>query len=652
VKRALLLPILLAGTAAAAPRIDPMFSDHAVVQRSAPIDVRGTANPGERLAVSFADRTRSTRADKNGHWTARFGPLEAGGPYRLQVRGADGSAQSDDLMIGDVWLCSGQSNMEFPLKAALNGEGEVAGASDPQLRLMKVPHNDQLVPQHSFDPRVSWKVATPDSARDFSAACYFMVRSLKQSHGIAIGAIDSSWGGTAIHSWMDDESVRATGGGADVDLIKEYHTSPEATVRGFAARWSNWWRERSGDAPGREPWHASDRLAWRAISRMTLWEQWGDPAFADYNGAMWARVRFTLTPQQAAQGATLHLGAIDDFDRSFVNGEPVGQTFRYDKPRDYPLAPGVLKAGANEVVVYILDTGGGGGFSGPADVLKLSFANGTEKAIGQGWEYSAVPAEIGTPPLPPWDQYPGVTTLYNGMIAPLGPIHLKGVAWYQGEADVGKAGYDKRLNRLIDLWTAQFTEGQPQILPFLVVGLAGYGHPPTQPGPSSWAALIDEQRRGVADANGGTISGGSVVLVSAIDIGERDDIHPPNKQELGRRLALAAEKVAYENPKGRIGPWPVGAYRLKDGFLVTFVGPVKTYGGATALGFELCADTQQSCRYANAVADSGSEMGLVHIAADGKPATRVRYAWADYPIINLYGADRLPVPPFEISIDR
>ena len=255
---------------------------------------------------------------------------------------------------------------------------------------------------------------------------------------------------------------------------------------------------------------------------MTFWEQWGDPALADFNGAMWTRVRFNLTAEQAGQPAVIHLGAIDDFDRTFINGRAVCQTYMYDKPRNYKLTPGLLRPGTNEVVVYILDTGGGGGFWGPAEKLKLTFATGAEKPLGQGWEFSPIPAEIGTPPLPPWDGFPGPTTLYNGMIAPLGRVRLKGVAWYQGEADVGKPGYDLRLAAMMKSWRARF--GDPE-LPFLIVGLAGFGHPSTHPGPSNRAALINEQRI-AADRDP------RASLVSAIDIGERDNIHPPNKQEV------------------------------------------------------------------------------------------------------------------------
>ena len=629
---------LIASAAAAAPTLDPMFGDHSVVQRDAPVRVRGTATPGERVTLSFAGQTRVARADRQGVWIAEFPAMKAGGPFTVEARGADGSrAAANDVMIGDVWLCSGQSNMEWPLRKALNGEGEVAGANDPQLRLMKVPQNRVLAPQEFLAATVKWQPTSPASAADFSAACYFMGRRLRESHSVAIGAIDSTWGGTAIHSWMDEAAVRSTGGAADVEMLRRYRSDPEGTVRDYGKRWTDWWRAQSGDRPGSEPWRVSDRLRWTPVPKIGLWEEWGDPALADYNGAMWARVRFSLTPQEAVQGATLSLGAIDDFDRSFVNGEAVGQTFMYDRPRVYPVSSGLLKPGVNEVVVYVLDTGGGGGFWSPPEMLRLILADGTEKPLGAGWDYSLVPAEIGTPPLPPWDNAPGVTTLYNGMIAPLGPIRLRGVAWYQGEADVGKDDYDLRLRAMMRSWRRQF--GDPQ-LPFVIVGLAGFGEPVARPGASSWAALIDDQRRAAAaDAH--------AALVSAIDIGERHDIHPPNKQEVGRRLALAAEALAYGG-KGMLGPQPVAAVRAAGAVVVQFDKPVAAYSGSAPTAFELCGATQNSCRYAAARAEGST----VVIADDGQPATRVRYAWADFPIVNLYGPERLPVPPLELSIER
>lgn len=627
---------LLATAAGAAPTLDPMFGDHAVVQRDAPIRVRGTAAAGEQITVNFAGKSRSVRTDKQGNWTAEFAPMPAGGPYRIEARGAGSSAAAaSNVMIGDVWLCSGQSNMEWPLKQALGGEGVVAGANDPQLRLLKVPKRREMAAAASLARDVRWQPTTPQSATEFSAACYFMARSLRESHGVAIGAIDSTWGGTAIHSWMDDAGVRATGGAIDVELLREYRRDPKATVAKFGDRWNQWWRQHSRDPAGQEPWNASDRLTWLAMPKIGLWETWEVPALANFNGAMWARLRFTLTPAQAAQAATISLGPIDDFDRSFVNGEAVGQTFLYDRPREYAVRPGLLKAGDNEVLLYILDTGGGGGMWGSPDALKLTLADGTVRPLAEGWQYSVIAAEIGTPPLPPWDEGAGATVLYNGMIAPLGPIGLKGVAWYQGEADVGKQDYDQRLAAWMKTWRAQF--GDPE-LPFLIVGLAGFGHPPAAPTASNWAALIDDQRK-AADADR------HAALVPAIDIGERDDIHPPNKQEVGRRLALAAEMVAYGNPKGAIAPKVLGASRSGKEVVVRFDKPVESRGGLP-VGFELCGDTAASCRYAK----GWTQGNTVMLADDGRPATHVRYAWSDYPIVNVYGPEMLPVPPFELPI--
>ncbi|HXG81870.1 MAG TPA: sialate O-acetylesterase [Sphingomicrobium sp.] len=626
---------VIATAASAAPTLDPMFGDHAVIQRDAPIRVRGIADPGERLTVDLGGQSRTVRADKQGRWTADFAAMPAGGPLRIEARSQSGSAAADDVMVGDVWLCSGQSNMEWPLKQALNGEGEAAGANDPQLRLLKVPKRRETTPAMSLAPDVRWRPTAPDSARDFSAACYFMARRLRQSHGVPIGAIDSTWGGTAIASWSDDDAVMAGGAAEDIALLKAYRADPQGTVRAFSERWTKWWRDQSGDQPGSEPWLASDRLQWRPVPRIGLWEQWGDPFFENFNGSIWARIRFNLTAAEAAQGGTIELGAIDDFDRTYVNGEPVGQTFQYDVQRRYPVRAGLLKPGQNEVVVFVLDTGGGGGFWSPAEQLKLTLADGEAKPLGEGWQYSVVRPEIGTPPLPPWDNSPGATTLYNGMIAPLGPVHLKGVAWYQGEADVGKLGYDKKLAAWMANWRRQF--GDPQ-LPFLIVGLAGFGQPVTQPRPSGWAALIDEQRK-ATDADPRS------ALVSAIDIGERDDIHPPNKQEVGRRLALAAEALAYGNEKGMLTAKVRSASRSAGDIVIRFDKPVVSVGGAP-VGLELCGAAQDSCRWAAA----RTEGATVVVAGDGKPATRVRYAWADYPIVNLYGPEKLPIPPFEVAI--
>ena len=243
------------------------------------------------------------------------------------------------------------------------------------------------------------------------------------------------------------------------------------------------------------------------------------------------------------------MSAIDDMDQTFVNGIAVGGANAPADPRNYPLPVGVLKPGANEIMVFVRNAWGPGGFTGPAGQFALRFADGHAKPLNAGWQYARIADSVGQPPNAPWEGSSGVSTIYNAMVAPLGPAGLKGVAWYQGEADVGQPGYDQRLAAWIDNWRTQFRD---PALPFLIVGLAGWGKPVSKPNESGWAALIDEQRLAVSRDR-------RTALASAIDLGEPEDIHPPNKQEVGRRLALAAKALAYGG--GTVGPMPVSAAR-------------------------------------------------------------------------------------------
>jgi sialate O-acetylesterase len=632
------LMLALAWPAAAAPQLDVPFTSHAVLQRGKPVIVTGTADPGERLTLSLAGQSGTATADGQGRWSVQLPPLAVGGPFRLEVRGAQGSsAAAEDLMVGDVWLCSGQSNMEYPLSRALNGPAEVEAAADPMLRLLTIPQRALLTAQPvATDTR--WHRSTPESAGEFSAACTFMARELRaRNKGVAIGLIDSTWGGTAIRSWMDEAAVRESGGAADADLLALYRRSPPAAVGRYGEQWGAWWRSRSGDAPGSEPWRASDRLKWMPMPAFTYWENWGRPEFETFNGGVWARKRVRLTAEQAQSPATLSLGVIDDSDTTFVNGVAVGTTYSWSAPRDYQLAPGLLKAGDNELLVFVRDNWAFGGFQGPAERVKLAFVGKGEVPLGSGWEISVAPASIGEPPLAPWDGQSGVGTLYNGMIAPLGRLGLAGVAWYQGEADVGKAGYDRRLAALMANWRRQFGDER---LPFLIVGLAGWGEMASKPVESGWAALINEQRLAAErDAR--------AALVSAIDLGEQKDIHPPNKQEVGRRLALAALGLVHGHADGRLAPRPLSASREAGGVRVRFSKPLKAMSGAP-LALELCGASQGSCRFVSAELQ-GNDLVLKGALPGDR---RVRHAWAEFPLVNLYDADLLPAPVFELAIDQ
>jgi sialate O-acetylesterase len=627
--RTLLIPVaLLASSAAAVPTIDPQFGSHAVIQRGRPVVLSGNAAPGERLSVSFAGERKSTTVGAAGRWRAVFRARSAGGPYSIAL---NGSTAADDVAVGDVWLCSGQSNMEYPLRRALNGDAEVQGASDPQLRLMKVEQQLAGEPSARFAKPPSWNAASPDSAKDFSAACYFMVRELRASEKVPIGAIDDTWGGTPIRAWMDEAAVRSSGSADVAQVVDLYRSNPAAAVRQFGGEWGGWWRKQTGDKPGEEPWNASARLNWKPVPSLDYWDSWG-PGWKTWIGSIWARKRLTLTPAEAAQPGTLSLSAVDDLDQTFVNGIPVGGTNDPSNPRSYPVPKGVLKAGVNEIMVFARNVWGQGGFKGRADQFALTFADGHSKPLTTGWEYSKIADAVGQPPVAPWVGSSGVSTIYNAMVAPLARLPIRGVAWYQGETDVGQPGYDRRLAALMSNWRMQF--GEPQ-LPFLIVGLAGWGKPSPHPVESGWAALIDEQRLAVERDQ-------RAALASAIDLGEPNDIHPANKQEVGRRLALAAHKLVYEDG-GTVGPLPVSAVRNGNNIVVTFTRPLQILSGANASAFELCGS---SCRYADARVQGSS----VVIADDGQPVRRVRYAWSDYPIVNLYDLNLLPAPVFELPV--
>jgi sialate O-acetylesterase len=626
--------LAFAAPVAAAPSLHPLFSDHSVLQRDRTIRVWGKADPGEAVTVTLGAASAGATAGRDGAWRVELPAMPAGGPYRLEAVGKAGArAAANDVLIGDVWLCSGQSNMELPVSRSLNAEGEISGAKDSALRLLTVPQKTAADPAGGFGGPAAWAAASPESVRGFSAACYFMVRDLRSSQGVPIGAIAASWGGTAIRSWMDEAGSRAVGG-EDVDLLALYRRDPAAANRRFGDRWQAWWRGRSAA----EPWRDPAALSWKPMPKIGYWETWDDPAFAAFNGMMWARTTVTLSAAEAATGATLSLGVIDEVDETWVNGVAVGTLFGWDAPRAYKLPAGLLHAGENAILVNLFDAYGYGGFAGPADKLRLVFADGSSKPLG-GWRYAVAPADVGDPPRPPWDAAAGLSLIHNGMIAPLAPFGLKGVAWYQGEADAGApAGYAEKLAAMLAGWRREFGAAD---LPFLIVSLANFGAPSLAPGESGWADIREAQRRAVERDR-------RSALVVAMDLGERLDIHPANKQEVGRRLARAARAVAYGS-RDPAGPQALRARRSGGDVVVEFggvTGALRTWSGAKALGFELCGPGAGSCRFVDAMPGRST----VRLADDGRHATRVRYAWADSPVVNLYDEARLPPGPFELPI--
>lgn len=623
----------------AAPSFDPVFSDHAVIQRDRPVIVTGRADAREAVSITLGAATRQVKAGSDGRFEARFDALRQAGPVELSARAASGTVTARDVAVGDVFLCSGQSNMELEVRNAQDAVGQIRGSADDRLRLMLVPRAVADEPLRELPKAPAWKVAGPESVADFSAACFYMARELRKTAKVPIGAISSSWGGSRISPWMGAKAQAQVGQAAQSALVSLHGRDPFAAERQASAAWEAWWRAATGDRTGWEPWQPAARIAWTPVPRIGAWENWGVAQTASYDGMGWFRREIDLTAEQAKATAKLSLGLLDDVGRVWINGKPVGMSARSWMPSSFDVPPGVLKAGRNVLIVNILDNYGNGGLSGPADIMTLTVGPDVVP-LADGWQYSLPAKTPDGAPRVPWGDTTGIGTLYNGMIAPLGPIGLKGVAWYQGESDVDLPGYDARMTAMIADWRRQF--GSPD-LAFVAVQLAAYGSPVTQPGESSWAAMRQVQYRAMArDPHGG--------LASAIDIGDPFDIHPGEKQEVGRRLARAMRAVAYGEAISRTGPQADRATASGDGgATVTFVGltgALRTRGSGQAIGFELCGAGADSCRFV----PGRVEGTRVVLAGDGQPATRVRYAWANAPVVNLYDDVPLPVGSFELPI--
>ena len=623
-----LAALATAGTAGAAPVLTPVWQDHAIVQRGKPVVVEGTAVPSARVNGTLGSASATATAAADGTFTLRFPAREASAdPVALTVTDETGTTTVSDILVGDVWLCSGQSNMAFTVAAGLNGFNNIQASEDPLLRMLTVPLDTAAKPVREFGGDVEWLRAGPETTGGFSAACYYMLKDLRAELGIPTGAVHSSWGGSQIRAWVTPEAGKVLYGEDQMALLDRFGSDPLAAVTAFAPTWEAWWRA----AKGTEPWKNPDALQWRPVPEIGPWTAWGESAPAMVN-TVWFRHPVNLTAEQAASGAELNIGIIDDLDATWVNGHPVGISHGWSTEREYAIPPEFLREGRNEIVFAASNSWAGGGMQSSAD--RLSFKPNSGAAIPLAdWLYAD--GDLAEqPPRTPWDANAGIGVMHNRMIAPIGHYAMKGAAWYQGESDVGMAGYDDRLRELFAGWREQFGPD----MRMLVVQLANYGPTASEPVASGWGALRQEQLQAVeADEN--------AALVTAIDIGDFRDIHPANKVELGRRLALAAEGTAL--------PMPQSAKLEGETVTVSFSGVeggLEAWSGPYPLAVELCGETQESCRWANAAV--WQDQWLIPLRAGDPPATRVRYAWADSPVVNTYDARDLPLPGFELPIER
>lgn len=623
------------------PAFAAIFGDHAVLQRGEPLAVWGTATPGQRVTVSLAGRSGEANAGANGRWRLSLPAIPAGGPHTLTVSGGGAGTTLQDIMIGDVYLCGGQSNMAFPARLSTGAWPDFP--DNPDLRFVNIQTVSEVAVQDDLKRPLEWQVVSPKTAGEASAVCYYMARALQQRQKVPVGFINSSWGGTTIQGWISASSLKTLPAYAKrLDALADMASNPAKAMADEARRHQQWWEAHDPQAKAQRAWSAPDfdDSAWPGLAPKGSWKNAGIPALADFDGSAWFRTTVTLDEAQARAANTLQLGPIDTYDSTWVNGVRVGGASTDWLWRNYPVPPGVFKPGRNVIAVHVLSGGKGGGLTGLPEHRGVKTGDGQFITLSAQWKYQAGTRLKGLSIAPaPWDIPTSLSTLHNAMIAPLGGYKFKLAAWYQGESNTGEPKeYETLLPLLIADWRKTF--GQPQ-LPFLVAQLSSFGPVPAKPVDSNWARLREAQAKTVRnDRHAG--------LAVTIDIGDRTDIHPPQKAIVGERLALAARALAYGEAVAPGGPEAIGVTRAGEDLLVKFKhagGGLRSYSASHAIGFEACAGAE--CRYVLAL-PQGDTVTLKGANAPGM--THVRYAWADAPYVNLYSAEDLPAAPFELEI--
>jgi sialate O-acetylesterase len=619
------------------PFLHPLFSDHMVFPRDLKAPVWGWTTPGAKVQVKMGERSAEATAGPDGKWQALLGPFAAGGPFTLAVTGPQ-TVTLSDVLTGDVWICSGQSNMLWGVGGVVNAEQEIAAATLPQIRLLTVPCVTAYEPRDLFQG--AWQECSPATVGGFSAVGFFFGRQLHQDLGIPIGLINSSWGGTIAEAWVSSEALKTM-----PDFLPAF-VQQEALIEAmrtkaysFEAEMERWWAANDpGSAEGRT-WAAPelDTAGWKAMALPAGWEQAGLPGF---DGIAWFRRAVEVPAEWSGKACTLHLGPIDDMDTTFVNGKLVGATNTWQAPRDYAVPAGVIKAGRNLIAVRVLDTGGAGGLYGKPEDLRLEpQGGGAAIPLNGAWQFRDSVPLAQTKPVPQRLEQGNpnqVSVLYNAMISPLLPFGIRGAIWYQGESNAGRhEQYARLLPTLIRDWRARFGVGD---FPFLIVQLANFMAVDAEPKNDAWPLLREAQwltTQAVPKA----------ALALAIDIGDAADIHPRNKQDVGRRLALGAlalsydRKVEYSGPVYRDLAIEGGKVRVRFDHLG---GGLVAKGDSKVTGFAIAG---ADGRFVWADATIDGETVVVKAAAVAEPKA-VRYAWANNPVCNLYNQAGLPALPF------
>lgn len=622
----------LSMTVTAQVRLPQLISDGMVLQRDQPIAIYGWASPGEIVRISFAGQSRKAVTDASGHWSVLFPPRSAGGPFTIKI---NDDITINDILIGDVYFCSGQSNMVLPMERVKEKyPEEIAAADFPQIRNFFVPTASDVQKMHEDLPASKWVATSPQTILRFGAASWFFAKQLYQRYHIPIGVINSSVGGMPIQAWISAEGLRDIPNYADrARQISDTSWHPRDTVtilppvtdEGLTG--SVRWSDTSYNPQG-----------WR---RFWLPGYWADQGVKELNGIVWFRKEVDIPASMAGKPAKLFVGCIVDADETYVNGVKVGNiTYQYP-PRRYDIPAGVLKAGKNLLAIRVMNYNGKGGF---VPDKRYELTDGvTHIDIRGEWAYKVGAVYPAMPPVkPPFSAQNEPTGLYNTMVAPVIHTAIKGFLWYQGEANAANPGeYKALLPALINDWRNKWGK---QDIPFLYVQLPNFMEMQYAPSESNWAIIREAQLL--------TLSVPHTAMAVTIDVGEWNDLHPLDKKDVGERLALAARTVIYgETGLEYSGPIFRSMERRGDSVLLRFThtgsglvakdGPLK--------GFAVAGPDKH---FIWATATISNNVVILHSDHVIDPVA-VRYAWADNPAdANLYNKEGLPASPFRTDIQH
>lgn len=653
-RKRLFIALLLAGSmsARAQVKLQPLFTDNMVLQQQADVPIWGEDKAGKKVTVttSWDKRKHTTTTAANGKWKVSVATPKAGGPYSITI--SDGkTVRLNNVLIGEVWLCSGQSNMEMPIVGWGNDyfKAEHKDADNhPNIRLLQLNLVASMTPDNHFAARNNgWTVCNYTNLAPFSATAYFFGRDLEKHLNVPIGLIQTCWGGTVAEAWTGKESLEL-----DPDFTKglknlsEMSASKENTMKKYEADKLQWQKnvdsKDAGMKNGKAVWAAPgfNDESWMTMKVPGLFSQNG---LEKFDGLVWFRHTVDIPSSMAGKALTLRLGSVDDIDVTYFNGVRIGQTEGWAKERVYQIPARLVKAGRNVIAVRNLDTGGDGGLYGKTEQFRLTAEGqkGAEKGtqeinLSGKWRYKvstgmqelpAMPANPnGNPNLP--------TVLYNAMINPLIPYTIKGAIWYQGEANAGRAyQYRDLLPLMINDWRSRWGYR----FPFYIVQLANFMARHDHPTESAWAELREAQALTTNLDNTG--------VSCTIDIGMEKDIHPSNKQDVGHRLALIARAKTYGQNVEFSGPLYKSYEMMGHCIRIHFdhtTGGLKTNDDRPVTGFAI-AGPDHVWHWATATIDGNS----VIVSSDKvKFPVAVRYAWADNPACNLYNGANLPAFPF------